>query len=129
MGSAGILVGLGVATAALGSAFAYISNTVIGMSAAQRLASLLGAVAVVFVPVSLVAVMKLRSQDMSSLLEACGWAVNARLRLSRAQRRQFTRKTPFPARAQGTPGRRWWPVLLAVAAVLAAILAWRISQR
>ncbi len=121
LGPAGLFMGLGVATAALGTAFAYISKTVIGMSPANRLLSLLGALAVVFVPVALVAVMKLRSQDLSSLLEACGWAVNARLRLSRAQRGQFTRKAPFPEGAGGTPERRWVFRLLLTLALLAAL--------
>jgi len=76
-------------------------------AAGRGLERLLGAVAVVFVPVSLVAILKLKRQDLSSLLEACGWAVNASMRPNRAQRRQFTRRAPFPEGAKGTPRHHW----------------------
>jgi len=71
-------------------------------------------VAIVSMPVTLLAVIKLRRRDLGSLVEGCGWAINARMRLTRAQRRYFTRRVPYPASATGTPGRRWSWILLIV---------------
>lgn len=119
-GPAGILVALSFSAAAIGSAFAFITKTFTGMDKDKVLLGFLGAALVVAVPVTLVAVLKLRRQDLSSLLEGCGWAVNARMRFNRAQRRQFTKRVRYPEGAKGTPRRRWLTVLL-LAILLAAL--------
>ena len=98
-------VGIGFVTAALASAFAFITKTFAGMSSRHILWGFLGAAAVVMLPISLIATLKLRRQDLSSLLEGSGWAINARMRLNRSQRHHFTRVSPFPEGAEGTPGR------------------------
>ncbi|NQT92657.1 MAG: hypothetical protein HQ559_07845, partial [Lentisphaerae bacterium] len=121
-GPAGLLVGLSVSAAAIGSAFAFMTKTLSGMSRGQVLMGLAGAACVVLVPVALIAILKLRRQDLSSLLEGCGWAVNARMRLSRPLRRQYTRRVFYPATATGTPGYRWiaLPCILILVALLIA---------
>ena len=83
--------------------------------------ALLAIVLIVFVPTAIVAAFKLRRRDLSALLEGCSWAINARMRLDRQQRNQFTRRLPFPAGATGGPRSRWlrW-VLVAVLALLVA---------
>lgn len=131
-GSAGVLVGLSVSAAAIGSAFAFMTKTFTGMQRSQVLLGFVGAAALVAVPVTLIAVLKLRRQDLSSLLEGCGWAVNARMRLNRAQRRQFTRRMAFPVGSTGTPRYRWLKttlllVLLAVAlaALVRGVRCWK----
>jgi hypothetical protein len=106
-GPAGMLVGLSLSAAAIGSAFAFITKTLSGLNSTQLLAGLFGAAAVVAIPVSLIAALKLRRQDLSSLLEGCGWSINARMRFDRAQRRSFTRRVPYPLAATGTPQRHW----------------------
>ncbi len=116
-GPAGLLVGLSVSAAAIGSAFAFITKTMSGMSQGQVVGGLLSAALVVVVPVLLVAILKLRRQDLSSLLEGCGWAINARMRFNRAQRRQFTKRRPFPEGASGTPVGRWVKVVVAMVCV------------
>ncbi len=91
-GPAAILVGLSVSAAAIGSSFAFITKTLSDLSPQQVLLGLLGAILFVSAPVVLLAIIKLNRQDLSSLLEGCGWAVNARMRFDRVQRRQFTMK-------------------------------------
>jgi hypothetical protein len=86
----------------------------------------LGAALVVMVPVSLIAILKLRRQDLSALLEGCGWAINARMRPTREQRRQFTKPARLPLDAEGTPTRRLLYVLLAIVALLVVAL---VAQR
>jgi hypothetical protein len=122
--SAGMLMGLSVSVAAIGSAFAFITKTLTSLSRGQVFLGVLGAAVVVMVPVSLIAILKLRRQDLSALLEGCGWAINARMRPTREQRRQFTVTPRFPAGAEGAPTRRLLYVLIAVVVVLAAALLW-----
>ena len=122
-GPAALLVGLSVSAAAIGSAFAFITKTLSGMSRVQAIMGLAGAALIVGIPVTLTAIIKLRRQDLSSLLEGCGWAVNARMRFNRAQRRQFTRRAPYPAKASGTPAKRRRKILLTILAVEALVVA------
>lgn len=121
-GPAGMLVGLSLSAAAIGSAFAFITKTFAGLSGGQLIAGVLGAAALVAVPVSLIAILKLRRQDLSALLEGCGWAINARMRFDNVQRRSFTRREPYPMDATGTPQHTW--VKQALIAVLVVIVAW-----
>ena len=117
-GPAAMLIGLSVSAAAIGSAFAFITKTFSGLQSGQIVAGVFGAAAVVAVPVSLIAVLKLRRQDLSALLEGCGWAINARMRFDNVQRRSFTRRKPYPLGATGTPHRAWGKqVLIAVVVV------------
>jgi hypothetical protein len=122
-GRAGLLVGLSLSAAAIGSSFAFITKTLAGLTYWQVLGGLLGAVAAVGIPVSLIAILKLRRQDLSSLLEGCGWAINARMRPDRAQRHQFTRHVPYPRGAEGLPKRRWSDYVLLVLTFVAAVAA------
>jgi len=118
-------IGIGVVTAALGSAFAFVTKTFAGMSPGHILWGFLGAASAVMLPVALIAVLKLRRQDVSSLLEGAGWAINARMRLNRGQRRHFTRVSPFPEGAEGTPRRvllRWLLVALVALLLLSVVL-------
>ena len=117
----GMLLGAGVAFAALGSAFAYITKTLAGLHWWQIGVGLAGVALAVMVPVSLLAVAKLRRQDLSVLLEGCGWAVNARMRLTRPQRRFFTCTVPYPAGAKGAPPPVWVRVLGVVAACVGLV--------
>ncbi len=129
-----ILVGASFSIAALSSAFAFITKTLAGLAAWQILTAVLLAAAAVLVPTAVIAGIKLRRRDLSAILEGCGWAINARMRLNRRQRKQFTRGQPYPAGATGTPRRRWLLVVLllvlvafGVAAAMKAFAGWRAS--
>ena len=90
----GMLMGAGVAAAALGSALAYITKTLAETSWLAILIGLLAAVLVVLLPTSIVAVLKLRKRDLSAILEGSGWGVNARMRLTWKMARFFSRRPP-----------------------------------
>jgi len=98
----------------VGSAFAFVTKTLASLRPQQIAGGLLGAVLLVMLPVSLIAFLKLRRQDLSALLEGCGWAINARMRLTRTQRRHFTRVPGYPLNAVGTPRTQWLRIVLAV---------------
>lgn len=102
-GPAGAFLGVSMSMAALGSALAFMTRTLGSMKLFNLLGGVLAGVALLMLPLSLVAVTKLMRQDLSGLLEASGWAINTRLRLTWTQRRQFTRRHPYPPGAEGLP--------------------------
>ena len=71
----------GVTFAALGSSFAYISKTMTSLNFMSILYSMLVAIPLILIPTLIVAYFKLRARNLSCILEASGWAVNARMRL------------------------------------------------
>lgn len=86
----GLLAGGGVAIAAIGSGFAYLTSTLSTIPWWHILIGLGGAVLAVLVPTYLSAMRRIRRRDLSAVLEASGWAINARMRLTRHQSRTFT---------------------------------------
>jgi len=121
MSTGGLLVGAGVATAALGSAVAYITKTLADTSVLAILVGVLVAVLLVMLPTSIIGALKLRKRDISAILEGSGWGINARMRLTRAQGKFFTRRPPYPKGAVGVRrGRRG--LILTILVVLALLV-------
>ena len=77
-----ILVG-GIAFAAVGSSLVYLLNTLSQISLLKVGVTLVSLVLVVALFSALSGWSKLRRRDMSALLEACGWAVNSRMYMTR----------------------------------------------
>ncbi len=92
----GLLMGGSVAIAALGSAFAYITKTLAPLGAVKISLGILGGLVILILPISLVAILKLRGRDLSDILEGAGWAINARMRLTLKQGRMFTEEPRLP---------------------------------
>ena len=92
----GLLVGGSVAVAAIGSALAFIVSTMAKLQWWQVLAGIGGALLAVIVPSVLAALSRLRKRDLSALIEASGWSVNARMRLTRKMSTFFTMKPTTP---------------------------------
>ena len=99
----GLLLGGSVAFAAIGSAIAYITNTLTQLAWWQFLAGLGGAVLFVILPATTLAFVKLRRRDLSAIIEASGWAVNARMRLTHRLGRAFTVRPEYPKGSRGLP--------------------------
>ncbi len=119
--SAGMLVGAGVAVAALGSAVAYITKTLGETHWSAILIGLGVAVLLVILPTVLIAMFKLRKRDLSAILEGSGWAVNARMRLTVKQSRFFTARPAWPKGARGVRKYLWRTLLILV--LLVAVVA------
>ena len=116
----GVLAGGGLAVAAVGSALTYLAKEV----PEHGLTLLLvvgGALLAVLLPTAVLAFIKLRRRDLSAILEGSGWAINARMRLTRAQSRQFTQRPAYPRGARGVGKVRRWLVGLLVVVCCAAI--------
>jgi len=124
----GLLMGGGVAVAALGSAVAFITKTLADVVAWKIAVGIAAAVSAVMLPTSIIASIKLRRRDLSSILAGAGWAINARMRLTGRQGRFFTQRPGYPRGARGI--RRTGllvvlaVVLLAAVAVLGRLLRW-----
>ncbi|MBT3379158.1 MAG: hypothetical protein HN742_13415 [Lentisphaerae bacterium] len=118
----GGLVGVGVVAAALGSSFAFVIKTISSMSPQQVVGGVATAALLVVFPISLIAVLKLRRQDLSALLEGCGWAVNVRMRLNRGQRQDFTHCVDYPEGAEGTPKRHWLRMTIVALLLIATLV-------
>ncbi len=85
-----------VALAALGSAMAYIVSAVASISPLELVAGLASVIGVIALLSGFLGWLKLRKRDMSLLLEANGWAVNAPMRVTRRAAGLFTRTPAFP---------------------------------
>ena len=125
-GRAGMVVGASLAVAALGSAVAYITKTLAETHWAAILAGIAVALLAVLMPIALVAMLKLRRRDLSAILEGSGWGINARMRLTRRQKKYFTRRPPYPRHARGVHSilvRRILILLAVLSIVAAAVVA------
>lgn len=105
---ANMMMGLSLSFAALGSSLAFITKSLGGMDIWTIIQGLAVAFFAVLVPIVVVALIKMARQDLSLILEGCGWAVNQRMRLTRKLRKQFTSKAAYPREASGTPCKRFY---------------------
>ncbi len=96
MGMGLMLMGGGLSVAALGSALAFITRTLAEVKLSSVALVLIGLAAAVAVPTVVVAFFKLRRRNISMVLEACGWAVNAEMRLTRSMGMIFTHRPGMP---------------------------------
>ena len=119
---AGLLMGAGVAAAALGSALAYITKTLASIHPLKVVLALLTAALAVMLPISIIALFKLRRRDLSAILEGSGWAINAPMRLTHKQSVSFTEKPPYP-KGSGAVQRFRWPVVVVILLLVAAFAA------
>jgi hypothetical protein len=87
----------GIAFAALGSSFAYITSTIVDLGIEKSLMGVAAGLLIALVPILMVAAIKLHARNLSSILEASGWAINARMRLTH---RLARRLAPDPVRPE-----------------------------
>ena len=91
-----LLLGGGIAIAALGSAFAYITKALSQVKIIHVILTILGIASVIIIPSIIMGFLRLRRRNMSVVLEASGWAINPPMRLTRKLGRIFTHKASFP---------------------------------
>jgi len=120
LAAGGLLMGAGVAVAALGSAAAYITKTLAQVSWLTIVIGIAGALLVVMLPMAIVAFLKLRKRDLSVILEGSGWGINAPMRLTHHQARFFTQRPKYPKGAKGV-FRIPWRLLLITLILLIAL--------
>lgn len=125
---AGVFAAVGLALGAIGSTLAAVTAGFLGLVWWQMPLVIAGAVLVVSGPSTLIAWLKLRNRSLGPLLDANGWAVNARATLNIPFGASLTAVAQLPRDAERRrrdpyAPRPSWPLRLLVAA-LAAGAAW-----
>ena len=125
---------VGIAVGLVGSAVGGLISVVSGLPPWKTLAGVLAIFLAVSGPSVVLAWFKLRARDLAPVLNACGWAVNSRIRITFRLGNAFTRAACPPpgselelgdAFAESRRGRHWVLILLGVALVL--YLYWRLD--
>lgn len=114
----GLLIGGSVAFAALGSALAFVMQTLASIEPLALLATVGSVVGALAGGSALLGYFRLGRRDLSALLEAGGWALNGRMRLSPWLGGRFTVRPGLPA---GSEVRRIEPGHLGVWLALALV--------
>ncbi|HXP30227.1 MAG TPA: hypothetical protein VN832_03995 [Stellaceae bacterium] len=97
---AGIFAAIGLAIGAIGTAIATIVTGFMGLSWWQMPLAILGVILLISGPSVVIAMLKLRQRNLGPILDACGWAVNARLKINIPFGRSLTSLAQLPPRAE-----------------------------
>ncbi|MCP4177730.1 MAG: hypothetical protein GY756_08185 [bacterium] len=98
-----LIMGGGVALAALGSSITYIATQLATVSFYKILIAIVAIIILLLAPAVISSFIKLRRRDLSSILEGSGWAINAKMTLTRRLCKLFTQDPKWPKKA----GRKW----------------------
>ena len=99
LGIRDLLLGGGIAVAAVGSSLVYLISALSQISLLRAGITVMSLVLVVALFSALSGWNKLRKRDMSSLLEACGWAVNFHMYMTRRLNNLFSHTPHLPGGA------------------------------
>ncbi|MEY4863894.1 MAG: hypothetical protein RLZ51_1989, partial [Pseudomonadota bacterium] len=133
---AGIFAAVGLAIGAIGTALASVVTGFLGLKAWQIPMALAGIVLLISGPAVALAYFKLRRRNLGPILDANGWAVNTRARISipfGSSLTQLAKLPPGAERALTDPYAEkkihWklWLFLLAVIAGAVAYASWRLG--
>ncbi len=135
---AGIFAAIGLALAAVGSAVTALITGFIGLRWWQMPLALLGLMLLISGPSMLLAWLKLRQRSLGPILDANGWAVNARAKINLPFGAALTAQAKLPPNAERSltdpfaPQRgpwRWLLVLLLLAGLVALGVYLGVPQR
>uniref|UniRef100_UPI002FE3A54A hypothetical protein n=1 Tax=Tepidimonas sp. TaxID=2002775 RepID=UPI002FE3A54A len=128
---AGIFAALGLALGAIGTALAALVTGFLQLAWWQMPLVILGVMALISGPSVALAWFKLRERNIGPLLDANGWAVNTRARISLAFGRRLTAVAALPAGAQrggadpdADRGLHWGWIAAVLALALGALAWW-----
>ena len=79
---AGVFAAIGLAIGAIGTALAHVAGTLLGLAWWQMPLALLGLILAISGPSMVIAYVKLRQRNLAPLLDANGWAINARAKIN-----------------------------------------------
>jgi len=133
---AGVFAAIGLAIGALGTALASIVTGILGLKWWQMPLVFVGALLAVSGPSMLIAWFKLKQRNLGPILDANGWAVNARARINIPFGASLTAVAKLPEGASTlqlidpfAEKKRLWPYYLALLlAVLGGWLWWRYGR-
>jgi hypothetical protein len=131
---AGIFAAIGLAIGAIGTALASVVTGLLSLKSWQVPLAALAALLVVSGPSVLLAWFKLRQRNLGPLLDANGWAVNARAKINIPFGASLTSLAKLPEGAERSltdpyaEKRSPWPpiITLAVLLLIFAYVVWRL---
>jgi hypothetical protein len=130
---AGIFAAIGLAVGAIGTAVASVVTGLLGLSWWQMPLALIGLLLVISGPAVIVAWFKLRARNLGPLLDANGWAVNARARINIPFGTSLTQLAALPAGAERALSDPYaekklpWKTIILVLFIIAGALLYGIA--
>ena len=127
---AGIFAAIGLAVGAIGTAIASLVTGMLGLKWWQLPLAIAGLLLVISGPAVVIAWFKLRSRNLGPILDANGWAVNARARINIPFGTSLTQMAELPEgaeRALADPyaeKERPWKTYGVIAVIVFVALAW-----
>lgn len=91
---------LGIAVGLISTAIAGVVGAVAGLPLWKSAVGLVAILLLVSLPSMILTWFKLRARDVAPILNACGWAINRRLRLSLKLGRLFTTEAAIPSNSE-----------------------------
>ncbi len=123
----GIFAAIGLALGAIGAALAAMASAFISLPWWGMIVVILGLMLLISGPAMLVAYMKLRRRNLSPLLNANGWAVNAHTFVNITFGATLTKLAKFPLLNVKDPladkGMPWWQKAIYIVIILGVIFA------
>ncbi len=129
---AGIFAAIGLAIGAIGTMLAAVLTGILKLTWWQIPIAIVGIVLVISIPSVLLAWLKLRKRNIGPILDANGWAVNARAKINIPFGTSLTAAARLPENAERSlidpfaeKRNPWKLYMVLVALLVAALLLWR----
>ena len=125
----GTIAALGVGIGAIGTFLATVLTKFVDLPAWQLPLILLGVIIIISGPSMIIAWLKLRKRNLGPILDANGWAVNARAKINVGFGGSLTHVAKLPPGAKRdvrdpyAPKRSPWPAIIVVLLILAGVVA------
>jgi hypothetical protein len=130
----GVVAALGVAVGAIGGAAASLATGIMRLDAWQIPLVFVGLVLIISVPSMLIAFLKLRKRNLGPILDANGWAVNARAKINVPFGSSLTHVAILPPGSQRdlvdpfAEKQRPWRFYITVGVILLVALGWALGK-
>jgi hypothetical protein len=127
---AGIFAAIGLALGAIGTIFASAAAGLFSLLWWQMPIALAGVMLLISLPAVVLAWFKLRSRNLGPLLDANGWAINARARINIPFGTSLTQVAQLPANAERSltdpyaAKKAHWPLYVGLALAMGIALMW-----
>ena len=130
----GVVAALGVAVGAIGGAMASLATGIMKLDAWQIPLVFVGLMLIISVPSMLIAYLKLRKRNLGPILDANGWAVNARAKINVPFGASLTHVAILPPGSQRdlvdpfAEKQRPWRFYITVGVLLLIALGWAVGK-
>jgi hypothetical protein len=131
---AGIFAAIGLALGAIGGILASLVSGILGLQLWQIPLAIIGLILLISGPAMIVAWFKLKKRNLGPVLDANGWAINARARINIPFGKSLTKMAYLPEGSRRSLSDPYaekkpvWPYFVLIAGVIVALLImWRMG--